>query len=228
MKYIDADKLKAEIDKRYAEYREKMKTDDFTYYEGMADALDLFEQFLDTLEEEPDKDLEEAAEEYRQGEVDTGCDYIDDTDGDSLYHSACLADAFKAGAKWQEKRWENNRLMAQDHATEEECQREMDFVDNHIKKHHRIPTFSDAINYGIKWQKAKMMDEWLKDRDGCFWDGVNEGKKAMKEQMMKDAVEGRVISNDGISFPVSNEIHRLKLIEGDKVKIIILPKEDGE
>lgn len=35
-----------------------MKTDDFTYYEGMADALDLFEQFLDTLSEEPDKGLD--------------------------------------------------------------------------------------------------------------------------------------------------------------------------
>lgn len=45
------EQIKAEIDKRYAEYREKMKTDDFTYYEGMADALDLFEQFIDTLEE---------------------------------------------------------------------------------------------------------------------------------------------------------------------------------
>lgn len=45
-------KIKAEIDKRYAEYNEKKKTDDFTYYEGMADALDLFEQFIDSLESE--------------------------------------------------------------------------------------------------------------------------------------------------------------------------------
>lgn len=47
--------------------------------------------------------LDEAAEEYRQGEVDSGCDYIDDSDGDSLYHSACLVDAFKAGAEWGAK-----------------------------------------------------------------------------------------------------------------------------
>ena len=64
-KYIDAEKIRAEIDKRYAEYRAKMKTDDFTYYEGMADALDLFEQYIDTLSEEPDKSLEEVAEEYQ-------------------------------------------------------------------------------------------------------------------------------------------------------------------
>lgn len=56
-------KIKAEIDKRYAEYREKMKTDDFTYYEGMADALDLFEQFLDTLESEKQMNLEDAMKE---------------------------------------------------------------------------------------------------------------------------------------------------------------------
>ena len=62
MKYIDADKIRAEIDKRYAEYRAKMKTDDFTYYEGMADALDLFEQFLDTLEE-PVSDCHDLEEE---------------------------------------------------------------------------------------------------------------------------------------------------------------------
>ena len=61
MALIDKDQLKAEIDKRYAEYRAKMKTDDFTYYEGMADALDLFEQFLDTLPDEPNH-LEEALE----------------------------------------------------------------------------------------------------------------------------------------------------------------------
>ena len=68
MKYIDADKLKAEIDRRYQEYRAKMKTEDFTYYEGMADALDLFEQFLDTLSEEPvSEDLEEEVKNYFEG-----------------------------------------------------------------------------------------------------------------------------------------------------------------
>ena len=62
MKYIDAEKLKAEIDKRYAEYLAKMKNDNFTYYEGMADALDLFEQFIDSLQQEqPEVDLEKAS-----------------------------------------------------------------------------------------------------------------------------------------------------------------------
>ena len=65
-KYIDADKLKAEIERRYAEYRAKMKTDDFTYYEGMADALDLFEQYIDSLQQEQPKIEEDWVEKRKQ------------------------------------------------------------------------------------------------------------------------------------------------------------------
>lgn len=49
--------------------------------------------------------------------------------------------------------------------------------------------YNDGITIGMTKQKEQMMDEWLKDRDGCFWDGVEEGKKAMEEQMMKEAVK---------------------------------------
>ena len=44
-------------------------------------------------------DLDEAAEEYRDTEVCTDSDYIDD-DGDSLYRSFALREAFKSGAEW--------------------------------------------------------------------------------------------------------------------------------
>ena len=43
--------------------------------------------------------IDEAAEEYRDTEVCTDSDYIDD-DGDSLYRSFALREAFKAGAEW--------------------------------------------------------------------------------------------------------------------------------
>lgn len=86
-------KIKAEIDKRYAEYREKMKSDDFTYYEGMADALDLFEQFIDILESEKPvpNDLEEAAKRFVGYDMD--CDELRD-------YEIGIA-SFIAGAKWQ-------------------------------------------------------------------------------------------------------------------------------
>lgn len=88
-------------------------------------------------------------------------------------------------------------------------------------------TLAEAFLAGAEWQKEQMMDEWLKDRDGCFWDGVEEGKQAMKEQMMKEAVEGTVHNFS------SNKPHPTVLVDakgfnqGDKVRIIIV-KEDEQ
>lgn len=77
---------------------------------------------------------------------------------------------------------------------------------------------------GAEWQKVQMMDEWLKDRDGCFWDGVNEGKKAMEEQMTKDAVEGEIgyWNQRGLSIRLDQSLEKLGYDEDIKVKIIIV------
>ena len=86
------DKIRAEIDRRYEENREKARYDD--YYRGMNDGLDLFESFLDTLEEPASEDLEdclelnEAAGEYERN---NRCSVLGNVD---------IIDAFKAGAKW--------------------------------------------------------------------------------------------------------------------------------
>ena len=45
-------------------------------------------------------DIDEAAEEYKQGEIDTNVDYFDET-GEPLCFMATLKDAFKDGAEWQ-------------------------------------------------------------------------------------------------------------------------------
>ena len=55
----------------------------------------------------------------------------------------------------QQEQFEKNRLAACDAQTPEEAERETDFVDKHIKEQHRMPTYSDAIEYGIKLQKEK-------------------------------------------------------------------------
>ena len=90
MALIDKETIRAEIDKRYAEYRAKMKTDDFTYYEGMADALDHLKQFLDTIPEqsvsdchELKKGLEEEIHDYmfRLGESDSSAGILRDKPG---------------------------------------------------------------------------------------------------------------------------------------------------
>ena len=91
----------------------------------------------------------------------------------------------------------------------------------------------DAFIAGAKWQKEQMEERWLKDRDGCFWDGVEEGKKAMREQMMKKAVEGTV-STDGYLLLDSGEVIDLcpklgniafGLKPQDKVKLIIVKEQ---
>jgi hypothetical protein len=87
--------------------------------------LSYLKRFLDTLSEEPDKGLEEAAYKYSF------------ESRPSVYGQVDVIDAFIAGAEWQ---------------------------------------------------KEQDVEEWIKDREGCFWDGVNEGKKAMYEQMKEEQI----------------------------------------
>lgn len=90
---------------------------------------------------------------------------------------------------------------------------------------------SDAFITGAQWQKEQMEERWLKDREGCFWDGVEEGKKVMKEQMMKEAVEGEACILGRVAYVKEESSSALKQYildnfkNGDKVKIIIV-KED--
>jgi hypothetical protein len=81
---------------------------------------------------------------------------------------------------------------------------------------------------GAIWQGAKMMDGWLKDRDGCFWDGVEEGKQAMEKQMMEGAVEGEITKDIHNLLHVKSDVLPMssEFKFGDKVKIIILRNDD--
>ena len=87
----------------------------------------------------------------------------------------------------------------------------------------------DCFIAGAKWQREQMIDEWLKDRDGCFWDGVEEGKKAMEKQMMKEAVEGKIqMRYSGcLCATTIRAINEDKFKFGDKVRVIVI-KEDGK
>ena len=76
-------------------------------------------------------------------------------------------------------------------------------------------------------EAAKKHSCYNEDCEGAFYEPIVRnafiaGANWQKEQMMKDAIEARVISNEGISCPILNEIHRLGLEEGDKVKLIIV------
>ena len=96
--------------------------------------------------------------------------------------------------------------------------------------HHYADIICSFID-GATWQKEQMEERWLKDRDGCFWDGVEEGKKAMREQMLKEAVE-RIVKEDAGGYPYIDATELYDYTEdkplakkGDKVRIVIV-KED--
>lgn len=56
---------------------------------------------------------------------------------------------------WQYEQFENNRLTACDNMTKEEADREQEFMTDFIEKNNRVPTYSDAIEYG----KRLMIDK---------------------------------------------------------------------
>lgn len=67
--------------------------------------------------------------------------------------------AFKDGAEWQYEQFEKNRLTACDNMTKEEADREQEFTIDFIEKNHRIPTYSDAIEYGRKAMREKAISK---------------------------------------------------------------------
>lgn len=104
-------KIRAKIDRMLDDICEAdgyVQKKDEPRYDALAEVLD----FLDTLSEEPDKSLEEAAEEYEKEHT------YQRYDGGGLTpeYNATLAEAFVAGAEWQEKRNEETIKTAEDHA----------------------------------------------------------------------------------------------------------------
>lgn len=56
--------------------------------------------------------------------------------------------------------------------------------------------------------------------------GVEEGRRLEREDMLKDAVEGTVYGNEDYTWVAGDIPSQFKY--GDKVRIFILPKEDGQ
>ena len=111
-----------------------------------------------------DKEFEEALK---------ACSKRDQLNSESQYF--CPRDyekGFRSGVEWYKEQLEKNRLAACDNQTEEEAEREQEFVSNHIEKNSCIPTFSDAIEYGMKLGKEQMIDkacEWLEEHLSDYW-----------------------------------------------------------
>lgn len=190
------ERIKAEIER----LKEKSKSVEMDTEYTLAWLLD----FINSLQEEPvSGDLEEAAE----AEADKMLEVVDPELASAKYlrHTKMrvrtfdgtdIEDAFKDGAEWQKEQFEKNRLAACDAQTPEEAEREMDFVEHIIKEEHRHPTYSDAIEYGMK---------------------------KMKQQMMKDVIDAVIHPYDGEIWVDKKDLE--KYDEDQKVKLIIMKEE---
>jgi hypothetical protein len=114
---------------------------------------------INSMQEEPvSEELEEAAvEAFKQ---------IVDSDKNNFL------EIFKAGVKWQAEQFEKNRLAACDRQAEEEEEIESDFVMGIIESEHRQPTFDDAIKYGMRLQKERLLAKVVDGEDSLTLDGV--------------------------------------------------------
>lgn len=152
---------------------------------------------LDTMQEElASEDLEEAAREYAGIPKDSPHDLKYCVHDKKAKYNAVLY-----GANWKKEQFEKNRLKHCNSITKEQAELEQGFVDQHIDKFNRMPTFLDAIEYGMNLQK---------------------------EQMIKDAVDGLVyaqLTTSGEIMIRSNYFKSETLDYLDNVKLIII-KED--
>ena len=195
MKLIDKDALVAKINKRIID----APVNNIGHQRVWAD--NDVKDIINTLEvkevqEEPvSEDLEEAASRYAKEEYNRKSPATLPDRCKGCY--APLKYAFKAGAKWKEEQLEKNLLAHCDAQTEEEAELERDFITSIIKKEHRLPTFDDAIKYGMRLQKEQMMAKTI-DGEVGYWN-----------------LRGLSVN---VELPHSVE-------EGDKVKVIVI-KED--
>ena len=138
-------------------------------------------------EELVSEDLEEAARDYAGIPKDSPHDLQF-----CVQDKKAKYDAVIFGANWQKYHMEFNRIQHCNGISNEQAELEQKFLDEHLDRHDRMPTFLDAIEYGMKLQR---------------------------EQMMKQAIEGVARPDD---CEVWCNLDSVNLKDGDKVKIVII------
>lgn len=203
-------KLRAEIDKLYGEYKDKLHQSGDQYHLGLIDGLDMAERVLDTLESEhladarktSPNDLEEAAGEYAR-EYNGGDDWEDD-----------IKFTFIAGAKWQADHTplpEDTVLFYK--GVEEGKRLMMEEMSERFAQLKQVQ--SESINISAVREQL------------AYNRGASDERYKMRKKMMEEAVEGQIVSrNDGwnsIELPSTffGELSK-NYKHGDKVRIIII------
>lgn len=138
-----------------------------------------------------------------------------------------MLDAIAFGRKQATREFENNRVNAFKNQTEAEAQIEKDFAVSIIEKEHRTPTFDDAIKYGMRLQQMKDNQDESDMALIAALDGAERGRKAMKAELMKNAIDGNIINDDGTHKLICPSLPIIirDMEEGDRVKVIVLKKE---
>lgn len=153
---------------------------------------------LRLVEEPVSEELEEVSKEWLRPQLDKSYANYGETKMMELTHfdGYAMLEAIEFGAKWQKEQFGKNRLEHCNSITNEQAELEQKFLDEHLDKNDRMPTFLDAIEYGMGLQK---------------------------EQMMKDAIT--IPFSTSLPNEIYNPLWINGAEIGDKIKLIII-KED--
>lgn len=103
-KYIDAELLRNEIERRIEQYWSDGDVDSVVVSSELEEVLD----FLDSLQQELDNNLEEAAEKYRR--VSCNAAMKPNIDGPIPEYGGNVKTAFIAGAQWMKEQMMNDAV----------------------------------------------------------------------------------------------------------------------
>ena len=138
---------------------EQIKAEMVDAAESLGISQEEYEKIVDECifgEEPVSKELEKAAVEAFKKIV--------DSDKNNFL------EIFNAGAEWKKEQFEKNRLKHCDSITNEQAELEQGFIDQHLDKYQRMPTFLDAIEYGMQLHKQEMMKDAISCKL-CWYDG---------------------------------------------------------
>jgi len=163
----------------------------------------------DDLEEEAQRFIQ--TKEFAESESPVLClarhfaEWQKQKDAEALDNNALLyiarMEGIEIGKAEMKQQMEKNRLAQCNSLTKEQYELETGFIDSHIAKHNCMPTFLDAIEYGMRLQKDKMM---------------------------KDAIDGKIYETQArskLKAVTTGNISRLDYKVGDKIKAIVIKKD---
>lgn len=181
---------------------------------------------LDVQEEPVSEELKKVARQYAGIPEDTPHDL-----NYCVQDKKAKYDAVLFGAHWQKEQFEKNRLKHCNSITNEQAELEQKFLDQHLDKNNRMPTFLDAIEYGMKLQKEKM----IKDAIEGYWIARDAPDILHPLRIHDNKIERKILDDgrkywycrhgDSIYLP-SNLFQEIQWeSEPCKVKLLILKEE---